>query len=82
MITDIIFNEDGGTQKPSMIIDEQCEVKLLMDHDLPGVMYLIFETLDERAVIALEVESSKREEACEILINAFDKIGELADEAE
>lgn len=80
MISDLIINEDEGTQKPSMIIDDECEIRIIFDDEYEDVVYLIFESLEERAVIALEVND--REKASSILINAFERIGELVDEAD
>lgn len=80
MISDLIINEDEGTQKPSMIIDDECEIRIIFDDEYEYVVYLIFESLEERAVIALEVND--REKASSILINAFERIGELVDEAD
>lgn len=81
MINQTALDGDMNTMKLTMLMDEDCVIKIRFpDNEDVDLIYLVFESMEERFVTPLFVAEDYKEEAAEILTTAFTKIGELAPE--
>lgn len=74
MIVKSAYENDPGTIKTTMELDDDFKHGIMLDSTTDDMLMLIFETLDERMVIPFICKPENREKAAEILADAFEEI--------
>ncbi len=74
MIIKSAYENDPGTIKTTMELDDNFKHGIMLDSSDDEMLLLIFETLDERMVIPFTCKPEARECAAQILADAFEEI--------